>query len=38
MGGLLTGMLIGALLSLGMAPTDVAPEIEDEEYPETYVN
>jgi len=38
MGGLLTGMLIGALLSLGMAPSAEAPEIEDEEYPETYVN
>jgi len=38
MGGLLTGMLIGALLSLGMAPSDGPPEIEDEEYPESYVN
>ena len=38
MGGLLTGMLIGALLSLGMTTGGEANEAEDEAYPETYVN
>jgi rhomboid protease GluP len=38
MGGLLTGMLIGALLSFGMARSEGPLEIEDEDYPETWLN